>query len=492
MKRNIMFIFIVQFFMGAMILADTWVLPWVANKDGAWASEMVINNNSSEAITISLEAIRPNLENETVSGIQIPAKGQKVLKAGQTFTKLGSGSGYAVFIRGENLNITSAVKVMSLATASGDSPALGYGTRVEQGATQIAFQFLPFTQGGAAAPVIVNLSNATAHLELMLYGQDGTLVGTKEMTLAAYAPFADVVTNMFPDSSSNSYLIVKSDIPIAGMSFNFNTIREPSTMNAEAVAIEFTEEDMAALISTIETTGKASSSYVTATSSIFGAKTYDKVDSTCPTVDVDVNITNSESFIQARFDWGEGCTNIFGVYAKGAIDLNMAREGKATDAAWMNGTLAFDDYEVKYMASNFALDGYLHMEGSIRSDNFTLNGEWTGHAVSPFYGVHASYQSSSYLSINKKDDHHEVYGNLSVYASQYTYFSMEGKIQQSDPLIYNYETCPWPTSGKMSLMINWGYPVSGFIDFGTGDCNTAIVNIAGAQVVMYLPGIYEY
>ena len=473
------------------VFADTWVLPWVANKDDAWASEIVVNNHSTSAVSIGLKAVRPSGETEEVTGITIPANGQVSMEAGQTFQTLGSGSGYAVFITGENLNITSAVKVKSLATASGDSPALGYGIRLEEGATSISFQSLPYSQGGAAAPVIVNLGDVTANIQLFLYGQNGSLVGTpKEMTLSPKTPFADVIANMFPESNSDSYLIVKSDQPIAGMSFNFNTIREPSMMNAEPVMSEFTEEDLAALISTLETTSTLSSAYTQATSGIFSGKAQDKASASCPEVDVQVNLNNSDSFIHALFDWGGGCTNVFGMYSKGSIGLDMVREGKLTEAAWMNGTMAFDGYEVKYLATDFALDGYLHMEGSVRSDNFTLNGEWKASAVSPFYGVHASYDSSSFLNINKKSDNYEVYGYISVHASQYYYFSMDGQISQVDPLIYDYDTCPWPTSGKISLTINWGYPVSGYMDFGTGDCNTARVNIAGVETLLYLPGIY--
>jgi len=470
--------------------AQSWVLPWVANKDDAWASELAINNHSTEPAELSLTAIRPNGEQETVS-VNVPGNGQLTLDAGATFEALGSGSGYSVFIKGSDINISAAVKIKSLATDSGDSPALGHAVRLEEGMTSLVFQFMPYSQGGAAAPVIVNLAEVEAHLTLLLYDEDHSTPLAKEMVLAAKTPFADVIANLFPESTANSYLIVQSDQPVAGMSFSFNTIREPSTMNAQAVAPEFTEEDLAAFMATLDTGSQASSSYVQATSGLFDLKKPNKSDN-CPAVDVDININNSDSFISAHFDWGDGCTNVFGVTSKGAIQLDMVREGKLTEAAWMNGTLAFEDYEVRYLASNFALDGYLHMEGSVRSDNFTLNGEWEGRAVSPFYGVHATYQSNSYLSINKKTDHHEVYGHLNVTASQFYYFSMQGMISQSDPLIYNYDVCPWPTSGTISLTINWGYPVSGFLDFRTGDCNTAILNVAGVQTTLYLPGIYTY
>jgi hypothetical protein len=77
-----------------------------------------------------------------------------------------------------------------------------------------------------------------------------------------------------------------------------------------------------------------------------------------------------------------------------------------------------------------------------------------------------------------------------VTASNYTLFTLEGKIIENDPLKYDFETCMWPYDGAIELAITWGYKMTGKLDFDTPDCNTAYLTVAGQTVEIYLPGIY--
>lgn len=472
----------------ATVFAGDWVIPWVANKDATWASEMAIDNHEDFAVNVELTGIRPDGSQQIVGGISIPAGGQWVGQAGTVFNQLGSGSGYAVFVHADGEALSAGVKVSSLATSSGDSPALGYAMPLASGATRLVFQFMPFSQGGAAAPVIVNTTDAEAEVVIQAYGRNG-LINSAQSTLqlGAQRPFADVLPGIFPDAdiSESTYLVVSSDKPLVGMSFNFNTIREPSMMNAQPLT-QISEEDFNALFMTLNTVAVVTESYNAGTSGILGK---DAPKRSCPDVSVDINWTNAESFIVADFDWGDGCSNIFGWHS-GAASLHMEREGTVQDGGWMKGSLIFDEYTTRYLGSDLFINGATHMEGSTRTNNFVLTGEWEMSANVPVYWFHGTLNSSTSLNVNRRDGDLVAYGHIAVQASAYYYGAFDGTVSQDDPLVYEgWEDCIWPTSGRINVSMTYGYTVHGYLDFGTGDCGTATLNIGGQSTTLYLPVI---
>lgn len=480
------------FLCGLAVGAQTheWVLPWVANRDGAWASELAINNHSAYTVEVELEAIRPSGERETVRDIALPPWGQWVADAGTTFPSLGSGSGYVVFIRADTETLSAAVKVSSLNTASGDSPSLGAAVLTAQATNRLVFQFMPYSPGAAAAPVIVNVTDQDATVEISAYSATGQAkLASISREIPGRTPFADVMDNLFPQVDEPTYLVVSSDVALVGMAFNFNVLREPSMINAQPSTI-IEEEDVYPLIATLETATVLTNSFNISTADLFDLKNADAKRDDCPQSDIDIDRTNAESYINATFDWGSGCVNLFGIYHSGSIHLQMEREGTLQTGGWMNGTLDFDQFNTRFLGSQLSIDGTTHAEGSTRSNNFTLSGSWSASASIPLYWIYGNFDSETLLSVNNKGSHYEVYGHLSVRLSAYYGMSLLGEISQQDPLKYKFANCPWPTSGRIAVTVTYGYTVSGWLDFGTGDCNTAELNISGQSLLLYLPGIY--
>lgn len=377
-------------------------------------------------------------------------------------------------------NLTAGVKVASQATASGDSPALGQGVALEQAAPRLVLPYLPYESGGASAPVLVNVTDETASVTLRFVG--GQVLDPVTVTIPPRSPLADVTTNLFPGLSTSGYMEAESNVPLVGAAFNFNALREPSMAIAQ-VQSTLSEEDLDGLISSLETSATLMNSYATSSSGLFKQ-------SACPEVDVDINLNNQSSFITGHFDWGSGCTNVLGVYHSGSIDLTMQREGTIQTGGWMNGSLVMDNFTTKYLGSSAAFNGSAHAEGSTKSQNFTLSGSWSASADVPAYYLHASFSSSTYLSVNHKSDHYEAYGSFQVKYQTYYYGSIVAEVAQNDPLIYDFETCIWPTDGKLMLTLQYGIPLTGSLDFGTGDCNTAVLTVNGVSQTLYLPGIY--
>ena len=213
-------------------LAGEWLLPWVANKDGAWASEIAINNHSDVDVTVTLVAVRPDGQSETVSGIQVPAYGHYRVQAGSLFESLGSGSGYCVYVYSESDRLSAAAKISSTNTSSGDSPALAHAVMLSDAGPNWLIPFMPYSSGGASAPVLVNIGDYPAHVTLTAFGGSGVPLGESTMMIEPGLPFADTMDSLFAGVTESSYLRIQSDGLILGMAFNFNQLREPSAMLA--------------------------------------------------------------------------------------------------------------------------------------------------------------------------------------------------------------------------------------------------------------------
>lgn len=484
MKLAILHVFLISW-----VSAGDWVIPWVANKDGSWQSYIAINNHSDLVATVDLVAVRADGEQETVTGVEIASRGHFYREAKTLFPALGSGSGYSLFIHSESEHISAAVKIASLHTASGDSPALGQAMPVEHGAPEWVFTVMPYSEAGAAAPVVVNLSNRPAQVVFKAYGETGLVIGeSAPHTVAPGAPFADTLDRLFPGIEESSYVTVTSDAVLAGMTFNFNAFREPSAMLASPL-VQLEDIDLYPLLITLDSAASLSSSYAQAVEDGLG---FDKAaEAECPTYDVEVDLAHADSFLSAEFDWGSGCTNAFGVYHAGSIELNLRREGTLQSAGWMNGNFDFDRFATKYLGAQAEISGASHVEGSTFSSNFSLAGEWDVNADIPFYQIYASFQSNTALSINKKGTQYEAFGHFSVALTNSFNARLDAVVDDADPLLFEFSSCPWPLAGSLEVTYyEAGFRISGSIQFASGNCNTALVNLNGQSWTIYLPGVY--
>jgi len=451
------------------------VLPWVAQKDGSWSSLIAVNNHADQTLQVSLKAVRANGEQQTTS-LSLPAGGHWSGSALNLFSSLGSGSGYCVFLSADG-PFSAGVKVSSTASSSGDSPALGQGMPSSTAGSRLILSFLPFEPSGSSAPVLVNLSDSAIDASLTLHTPSG--VHSATITVPARRPFAGLMSDLFPGIDQAGYLLAESTGPLAGAAFNFNALREPSLLMGTPLSSS-SDEEMAALSQTLETTSTLLSSYAVATGSLFKQ-------SACPTVDVQVNMNNQNGFITGSFNWGSGCTNLLGVTHSGSIALSLSREGTLQTGGWMKGDFSLNQFTSQYMGQSLAIDGFAHCEGSTKTANFTLSGQWSGQAA--YYGVSARATSSTYLSVNNRGSHYEAFGSFRIQYDATYYGSLYAEVPTSSPLVYQFTDCPWPTSGRLDVTWFYGVPVHGSIDFATGDCNTARVTVNGVTTTYYLPGV---
>ncbi|CAM2067735.1 DUF5719 domain-containing protein [Sulfidibacter corallicola] len=472
--------------------AGEWVVPWLSNRDGEWSSAITINNHGTEPVTYSLHAVRANGESQTIDGLSIGAQGQVILDAADTFDQLGSGGGFALFVSSSSDSLSIGAKVASLNTASQDSPALAGAINAKNAYTRLVFPSMPYAFGANSAAVLVNMGDEPIDVVLQLFGTQGLLLTSAPITLQPRTPSPQLMALVFPELVDDTYIVVDTQAPLIGAAFNFNAQNEPSLMNAEPVPTADLDE-LTPLLMAMDTAGTLASGYGDSTEVVLGKNTpspaVDKRED-CPAITREFNPTQEESFLTATLDYGTGCTSMFGVFHSGSVSLTLSREGSLT-AGWMSGMLGFDEFVTRYQGENFSIDGQVRAEGSTATRNFTLAGDWRAEADSDRYGVYGQVDAEVFLSANWRDNMFEVYGSYQTDITNSGYqYSISGEVPQNDPLQFDFATCIWPIDGTVTFTVTSGYSYSGSIDFGTGDCQTAVVTVAGQSQTLDLSGIY--
>ena len=209
------------------------LIPWATN-NANFGSKIVISNLNNQEVEVILVATRNNGEEEIVSR-KIAALSQLVESTSSLFPTLGEGAGYRVFLTSLDGDINAGFVVTGKASASGDSPAQADALAPAQASKLLVFTYLPITDDGFSAPVIVNMGDETALVRLHAY-RDGALVATSApISLESGRPFADVTGNLFPELGQDVFVIAESDQPLLGAAFIFNALREPSMSTAAAI-----------------------------------------------------------------------------------------------------------------------------------------------------------------------------------------------------------------------------------------------------------------
>jgi hypothetical protein len=470
------------------LLAGEWVLPWMANRDGQFASEIAINNHGSETATVNLQAVRTDGSHEMVE-VEVPGATQQVFNPGMLFQTLGSGSGYSVFMTSESENLSAAVRVASVATASGFSAAMGEAVLMEHSSDQLAFPLVP--ANGFAGLVLVNVTDTPINVSIAAYTQQGVTGEPVTLEISPRTPFSQLVSGesgLFPDLVEDAYLLVKGDGAMVGAEFYFNELVEPAMINAQT-QVDVDASLLNPLLATLETAATINQSMDTSINSLTNTK---RAQMTCPEANINVNITKPESLIEGNLDWGTGCTNRFGVFHAGVITLNFERQGSLLEGSWMSGRLAFEQFQTRYLGSNSIIDGATSVQADTDSKNFSWTGSWDIAAEAPIYGTTGSLTSNVAFIVNGVNDQLIGSGSLSVRINAVYNSDIEAFIDPANPLVYQFEDCIWPTSGRIDFEVDYaGFKYRGWLDFNTGNCNTATLSLRGIETELYLPGIYE-
>ncbi|CAM2005557.1 Vgb family protein [Acanthopleuribacter pedis] len=216
-----------------MAFAGDWVVPWVTH-NSQFNSTLFLTNPSAQTVVVHLAAKRNGGE-QFEAQLSLDPLAQHVAPIDSLFPELGEGAGFALYLSSESNRLLGSYMVIGTQSASGSSPAQGNLQRQDAAGQNLVFPFLPDPSAQISAPVVVNLGETEANLVMTAY-QDSTVLGQRAQTLAPGEPYAAVAHDLFPDFSGPIYLHVSADQPLAGTSFAFNELLEPSISEALVVA----------------------------------------------------------------------------------------------------------------------------------------------------------------------------------------------------------------------------------------------------------------
>lgn len=477
-------IFCVSFVLIGSVTAGEWILPWLSNRDGEWASSVTFNNHGEAPASLQLTAVRANGDTFTANLDAVVAGGQVIRTVGELFPDLGSGGGFSLFAVSESDAWTMSAKVASLNTASGDSPAIAEALQATRADTRLVFPSLPYMFGANTALVLVNMGDQAQDIVLQVFTEQGFVWATNPIRLEPRRPLPQLMALVLPELTVASYITVVGAQPMIGGVFNFNTLNEPSLMNAlPHPAVNTAQLDE--LVMTMNSSAEIIAAYGTATTVVFNKDIVDETPKRedCPSVATTFNPGQAESFLAATLDWGAGCTNMLGVYHAGSLALSLARDG-GVGAAWMAGQLNFDQFVTRYQGEEFRINGAVQAEGSTLSANFQLNGTWQAEALSAF--ASGDVAASVSLAVGRREAGFTVQGAYQTRINGASAYDIMAVIEAGDPLFYDFTACAWPTRGTVQFQIYSNAGFSGSLNYATGDCNTAVLTIAGKSETITL------
>jgi len=216
------------------------LFPWVANRDGLFASELSLNNLSADTAFVTLTARRASGERAQAVR-RIPPWGMLVERADSLFPSLGSGSGFAVLAISTACDLQGAWVVESQAAASGASPAQGAAVALARAdrisgraGRELYFGWLPTNETLISAVALANLEDQPARATLRFLDETGAEVARHELEgLETFTPFAATVNDLAPADAGDVHLLVSADRMLTGAAFVFNVaFREAAIGNA--------------------------------------------------------------------------------------------------------------------------------------------------------------------------------------------------------------------------------------------------------------------
>lgn len=458
-------------------------LPWIASKDGEWASQIILNNPSSQEANLQLQAIRPDgVVHE--ANLSLSPHQQQVHDPQELFPTLGSGSGFSLFISGDNSNLSAAARVASSQAASGFSPAMASAVRNEHASNRLLFPAMP--NDGFSAIAITNITESSQQVQITAFTQTGQYGEPVTVTIEAKRPYATVLSQLFPDLSDNAYLIISGEDALIGANFSFNSELEPAMINAEPAPADDTAI-VSPLLTSVSTINAVSDGYTDATAGVY-SKVPTKME--CPEVTTDIVLTDPNQFVTATVDYGTGCTTPTGVYRSGSITLSLAREGNISTGALLSGTLNLNNLTTQYQGSDATVNGDILVSGSTLSANFAASGNLSISGTSQLYETTGDAEFGFNLQGQVSENSVSLYGDVAVLVDANYNYDVNATIASQTPLVYTLD-CPWPVSGLVAFTtVHSNRTYTGTLDFDTGACYSATLIINGVTKTIDLSEYY--
>lgn len=212
------------------------VLPWVTHNEN-YQSTIAVNNLNPVTAVVRLKATRAEGavgQAEEEVELSLAAFEQKTFTAGELFSQMGEGSGYAVRVTSALSDIAPGFLIGATSTDSGFSPAQSGSFDVSTAKQALLFEYVRADQGNTA-PVVVNLGDREAQVAFKWYREGHQIGETVTRQIPAGKPHAELISSLFPGISGEGFITAEAEVPLAGSGFFFNAQGEPSMALAKAL-----------------------------------------------------------------------------------------------------------------------------------------------------------------------------------------------------------------------------------------------------------------
>ncbi|CAM2064644.1 hypothetical protein SCOR_04685 [Sulfidibacter corallicola] len=204
------------------------VISWVVDND-QWQSRIAFTNQDSQTQDVLLRAV-------AVDGtlaerwVTVPAHATRHDLAGELFPGM---SGYALHILTATDHVLGSFLTINREEVSGGaSPSQTQAQRVDRLTSRLAFPYLPGDQIPAVVLVADREDGGETAVQFALYGEDGTVIATRDILLTGNQPKAWLASELFSELTLPAHAAIvattEADTSISGTTFVFNHLRQPS------------------------------------------------------------------------------------------------------------------------------------------------------------------------------------------------------------------------------------------------------------------------
>ncbi len=226
-----------------------WLYPWVSH-NSQYDSLVIANNLADEEMWVKFSAQRESGPSWESDVIKIDAHGFLKAKPKQLFPDIEFGSGFALTMFASQQRAAGRWVTNNLNTTTGASPSQAVaialdGDLLADVGSNLHFGFLPLTDGLVSSPVVVNVGEEPADIQLTFYDRSGQEVADLVLSqVEPLRPFARVAHELVPEMSPNLTMIARSTAPLAGLVFVFNQQSETAIGNASSLGIAQVENEL--------------------------------------------------------------------------------------------------------------------------------------------------------------------------------------------------------------------------------------------------------
>ncbi|CAM2011523.1 carboxypeptidase-like regulatory domain-containing protein [Acanthopleuribacter pedis] len=212
---------------------------WISN-NASFESLLLANNPGQTEAVVTLTATRGEGETATATRT-IPARGFMRASAADLFPDLASG--YSVVLRSEQRHLRGSWVTYNRQSGSGSGQSPSLANAIDLNATdnaalgqEVAFGFLPSSEGFLSAPVLVNVGLDPSDVTLTLFDTAGNAIGSRVLhAVQPYVPIAQIASDLLTVPQDAVMIATAHNGRLTGVNFVFNEARESAMANVTRV-----------------------------------------------------------------------------------------------------------------------------------------------------------------------------------------------------------------------------------------------------------------